>query len=196
MQIKHDVKGTRAEILLAEYHALYRLAEFRMGALDRRVPAAGAAIVAFLSGVPALPDASGFVLLLAIPVSIVWFVRTTINHARSFEDLLRRIEEIERDLNALAGAQLMRFQSSHPSRGRAVGGRTGYETVSAVGLASAVLLGACEFVMESLVMGRIGLSLAYTTALLVVAAYVLVMLSQWRGYRYRAVAQAQSGGPV
>lgn len=171
-------------VLLAEYHALYKLAEFRMGALDRRVPGAGAAIVAFLSGVPALPEASGFVLLLAIPISIVWFVRTTVNHARSFEDLLRRIEQIELTINFVCESELMRFQSSHPSRGRAVGGRTGFETVSAVGLASAIMLGACEMLMQSIGPGTVWVSLLYTNLLMVVAAYVLVYFWIWRKYKY------------
>lgn len=178
---------SKIDVLLAEYNAMYQLAEFRMASLDRRVPAAGAAIVAFLTGVPVLPGPAGAVLLLAIPISVVWFVRTTINHARSFEDLLRRIEYIEQDVNRLAGDTLMAFQSSHPSRGKAVGGRTGFETVSAVGLASALLIGSCEFLLRWAEPEKIWVSMLYTNYLLVIAAYVFVQLRGWLRYEYTAI---------
>jgi len=172
-------------VLTTEYKSLYRLAEFRMASLDRRVPAAGAAIVAFMSSVPVLPEPARVVLLAAIPISLIWFVRTTINHARSFEDLLRRIEQIEHAVNKLAGEVLMTFQSSHPSRGRAVGGRTGFETVSAVGLASALLIGACEYLLRWTGPENLWVSMAYTGYLLVIAAYVLVQIRHWMNYRYQ-----------
>ena len=122
-------KSHHLEALLAEYNALYGLAEFRMGALDRRVPAAGAALLVFIGSVPALPGPAQHILLAAIPASLIWLLRTTINHARSFEDVLRRIEVIEDVLrrieviegavNKLAGETLMCFQTTHPSKGRA-----------------------------------------------------------------------------
>jgi hypothetical protein len=132
----------RIDVLLAEYGTMYALAELRMNSLDKRVPAAGAALVAFLGGVPAVPQSTAWLILVVIPASLIWFLRTAVNHARSFEDAIRRIEQIEGELNALAGADLIRFQSTHPSKGRAVGGRTGVETVLAVLLASSILLGA------------------------------------------------------
>jgi len=173
-------------VLTTEYKALYRLAEFRMASLDRRVPAAGAAIVVFMSSVPMLPEPARAILLAAIPISLIWFVRTTINHARSFEDLLRRIEQIEHAVNRITGEMLITFQSSHPSRGRAVGGRTGFETVSAVGLASALLIGSCEYLVRWMRPEALWVSLAYTGYLLVIAAYVLVQIGSWRKYRYSA----------
>lgn len=175
----------RIGVLLAEYEALYRLAEFRMSALDRRVPAAGAAIVAFLGSVPLLPDPAGMVVLAAIPLSLVWFVRTTVNHARSLEDLLRRIEVIEQAVNGIAGSPLLGFQSHHPSRGSVVGGRTGFETVTAVGLAAALLIGSCLYLAEVAHALEPWVCVLYTGYLLAVAGCILVWLREWRGYRYR-----------
>jgi len=155
-----------------------------MNALDRRVPAAGAAIVAFLGSVPLLPDAAGIVVLAAIPLSLVWFVRTTINHARSLEDLLRGIEGIERAVNAIAKSSLLGFQSDHPSRGTTVGGRTGFETVSAVGLAAVVLIGACSYLADTPGSHPIA-SLFYTGYLIGVTGSILRWLVRWKRYRYR-----------
>jgi len=176
----------RIDVLLAEYHALYRLAEFRMGALDKRVPAAGAAIVAFLSGVPVLPDPAGMVLLVVIPASLIWFVRTTINHARSFEDLIRRIEEIETAVNAIAGEALISFQSTHPSRGKSVGGRTSSETLLSANLASLVLGFVCGItaIYAQVLEGRPLYSyLIYLASILI---YVLVLSINLRRYRFVA----------
>ena len=177
-------------MLLAEYHALYGLAHFRMSALDKRVPAAGAAIVAFLSGVPVLPDPAGLVLLVVIPASLIWFIRTTINHARSFEDLIRRIEQVEKALNAIAGETLISFQSTHPSRGRAVGGRTGFETVSAVGLASALIIGACAYLNKLAEPAATKGGMAYEAYLVFVSVYVLIQLRRWMNYRYTSTDPA------
>lgn len=182
-------------MLLAEYHALYRLAEFRMASLDRRVPLTGAALVAFLGSVPALPGPVGLVLLVFVPASVIWFVRTTINHARSFEDALRRIELLEQRLNLIAGEELIGFQSTHPSRGKATGGRTGTETIEAVGLASALLLGSCGYVAgfyEGL--GPAG-ALAYCGYLAAIAAYVLAWLRHARRYRYAAATETEPPAP-
>jgi len=173
----------RVTVLLAEYNALYRLAEFRMGALDRRVPAAGATIVAFLGSVPLLPEQAGVIVLVAIPISLVWFVRTTINHARSLEDLLRGIEAIEQAINKAARRELITFQSNHPSRGKAVGGRTGFETVSTVGFVSALLIGSCEFLSGGAAVGWV--SLAYSGYLLGVTIAILAWIRRWRRYRYQ-----------
>ena len=130
-------------VLLEEYRALYGLAQFRMAALDRRVPLAGTALALSLGGAFVSPLAVQVVVLLVLPLAVLWLVRTTINHARSFEDALRRIEQIERRINEIAGHPLLAFQSSHPSRGEKVGGRTGTESVLAVVLVSAGGLLAC-----------------------------------------------------
>ena len=176
----------RIDVLLAEYHALYGLAQFRMSALDKRVPAAGAAIVAFLSGVPVLPDPAGLILLVVIPASLIWFVRTTINHARSFEDLIRRIEQVEQSVNAIASETLICFQSTHPSRGRAVGGRTGFETVTAVGLSAVLILGACAFLARRAGVDQVWIHIVYNGYQILIAAYLLRILRRSRRYRYAA----------
>ena len=120
----------RIDVLLAEYHALYGLAQFRMSALDKRVPAAGAAIVAFLSGVPVLPDPAGL------------------------------------------------------SRGKAVGGRTGFETVTAVGLASALIGGTCAYLAWWIHPIEYQTSLAYSTYLATILIHILFLIRSTRKYRY------------
>lgn len=131
--------------LFEEYRVLYGLADFRMRALDRRVPVAGGVLAAFLGGLTALPENAQVMVLLGMPIAVVWFMRTTVNHARSFEDVLRRIEEIEREVNGLLGRNVLRFQSLHPSRRLEVGGRTGRETTGATLWTSMLLLAACAF---------------------------------------------------
>ncbi len=133
--------------LYEEYRALYGLVVFRMTSLDRRAPVTAGALIAAVSAVAVLPAASQPLVLFSLPIALIWFVRTTVNHARSFEDVLRRIEEIELDVNAAVGGRVMRFQSSHPSRGRKTGGRTGAVTVSAVIATSLLLLIAVGYQM-------------------------------------------------
>src|SRR4051812_30540686 len=87
--------------LFEEYRALYSIATFRMTALDRRMPVTAGAMAAVLSGLDVVSRDSQLLLLLGAPLALVWFVRTTVNHARSFEDVLRRIEQIERLVNDL-----------------------------------------------------------------------------------------------
>lgn len=173
------------DVLLAEYEAMYRLAEFRMASLERRVPAAGATIVAFLGVLPLLPESSQWILLLVVPASLVWFVRTTINHARSFEDVLRRIEWIEKRANQLAGVELLGFQSKHPSRGTTVGGRTGVETVGAVMLASAMVLLACLSLSFDGPATRPVAWLGYYGYLCAITVHLARCVGRWRSYRTR-----------
>lgn len=173
------------DVLLTEHRALYELAAFRLSSLDRRVPAAGATLVAFLGSVPMLPLLSKIVLLAVIPASLIWFLRTTLSHARSFEDLLRRIEKIEREVNTRAGEALLTFQSSHPSRGRTVGGRTSFETVSAVVLASALLLGSSLALAADAFASLGPKSSVYAVYVAVIAGYLIALVLDWRTYHYR-----------
>lgn len=183
----------RADILLAEYSALYDLVTFRMSALDRRVPAAGATLLAFTGSAPLLPGPAQITVLAAIPASLVWLLRTTINHARSFEDVLRRIEQIESKLNAIAEEELLRFQSSHPSRLRAVGGRTGTETVLSVVLAGAILLlaAAVSMVHAGVPVTWVAWYLGYLVS---TAGYLAWLLIGWTRYRSVAGVIAVSDG--
>lgn len=101
----------RIDVLLEEYRALYALVQFRMTALDRRVPLAGSTLAFSLGGAFIAPLHVQIVVLVVLPLAVLWLVRTTINHARSFEDALRRIEQIEVRVNELASEELMAFQS-------------------------------------------------------------------------------------
>jgi hypothetical protein len=174
-------------VLLAEYRAVYDLALFRLASLDRRVPLTGSALAGALGAVLVLPSQTQLFILIAMPLALIWFVRTTINHARSFEDALRRIEQIEKRVNALAGAELIRFQSQHPSRGKATGGRTGRETIAAALIASGLLLVGCSWVVLSI-------GLAPPVPMLVVcycgyvALYLLSVAARLGRYRYEKLA--------
>src|SRR5262249_55980450 len=131
------------EILKEEYRCLYDLAVVRVGALDHRALVATGALLTFLGSFAAGGAEGRLALLLGVALGIVWFVRPRRTHARAFEDAIRRIDAIERSVNDLAGRKLMLFQSSHPSRGKTVGGRTGTETMMAAVVTSLVLLAAC-----------------------------------------------------
>src|SRR5947207_3388849 len=87
--------------LFEEYRALYSLATFRMAALDRRMPVTAGAVAAVMGGLDVVSRDSQLLILLGSPLALVWFVRATVNHARSFEDVLRRIEQIELSVNEL-----------------------------------------------------------------------------------------------
>lgn len=182
-----ESKHTKISILLEEYRALYQLVLFRMGSLDRRAPVATATLSAFLASIAVLPPAAQMVLLVGLPLSVVWLVRTTINHARSFEDALRRIEEIEVAVNTLSKAELLRFQSSHPSRGWTVGGRTARETINAVITGAVVLLGACLYLFLMLE-DRAGIDGLYPALIALVAGHLFVRAVTLSGYRYSAGA--------
>lgn len=181
---KNSDQSSRAiNILLEEYKALYGLVTFRMSSLDRRVPIASAALATFLGSIAAVPPASQAIFLIGLPLAQLWLVRTTINHARSFEDVLRRIDEIERKINDLAGEPLLLFQSRHPSGGRATGGRTGAETVKTVYTSSMLMLGACVYLASM----HPGLSLvlhAYGVACGVIGLHLSMSMLALRRYRY------------
>ena len=170
--------------LYEEYRVLYGLVVFRMTALDRRAPVTAGALIAAVSAVDVLPAASQPLVLFSLPVALIWFVRTTVNHARSFEDVLRRIEEIERDVNAAVGGRVMRFQSSHPSRGRQTGGRTGAVTVSAVIAMSLLLLATAGFRMCQRRLLPLAGEIAYGTFLSGVGLWSLRQAMALRRYRY------------
>lgn len=176
-------RASTLPLLLEEYRQLYDLIRFRLEALDRRTPIAGATLVAGLVGASSVGLTAQLTLLAAIPLSLLWWLATTINHARSFEDALRRVEAIEREINRLAGRPVLIFQSSHPSRGKRVGGRTGEHAVQAVLAASAVLLGGCLTIASELPMHAYAKS-GYASAIAVLAGLLLGMFARLRLYRY------------
>lgn len=130
---------------LEEFRALYQLAVFRLAALDQRLPLTVGTFSAVLISVQMLPEPTRMLVLWATPPALVWLMRATVNHARSFEDALRRIEEIETRVNELLGAEVLGFQSHHPSRGKAVGGRTGREAVVGVEVSILLLLSTAAY---------------------------------------------------
>lgn len=135
----HRLRDAELTAIFEEYRAMYDLALFRLNALDKRAPLTVAAFASVLVSLQSLPVAAQLLALLFLPPSLIWLMRTAVNHARSFEDALRRIEYLEASANQRLGTPLLGFQSNHPSRGREIGGRTGRETILAV-LASILLL--------------------------------------------------------
>lgn len=172
-------------ILLEEYRQLYALALFRLGVLDQRVPIVGATLIGLLASMAVLPAAVQPIVFLGLPLSLLWFVRTTINHARSFEDALRRIDEIERAVNGHARAELLQFQSRHPSRGISVGGRTGTESIEAVLAASALILAGCLHLAAATWPIESESRAIYGVFLAAVAAALILMRRGLVRYRYR-----------
>lgn len=167
-------------IQLEEYRVLYGLLALRVQAIERRVPLIGASlagIVATISNVA--PEGRAF-LFWSIPVALIWFVRTTISHTRSLEDLLRRIEEIERAVNARVKAELLAFQSSHPSRGVFVGGRTSGESILASLLWCGILLVGAGSLHEFAEAEEI----LFVSYLIGVGLYLLLMVGRYARYRY------------
>lgn len=177
---------TRLWVLAQEYRALYTLVGHRIASLERRVPIVGSVIAAVLGSFAILPDESRLLLLLVLPIIAVWYLRTTISHARSFEDLIRRIDEIEQQSNAIAQSDLILFQSQHPSRGRAVGGRTGTETSRSIFVLTLVLLLSAGWLGASVVLAE--LLPAYWTYLACCGTYASLLVVQLRRYRYRRIS--------
>lgn len=180
--------GGQVQVLLEEYRQLYELVRFRLAALDQRVPLAGVALVAALAGIGSLTVPMQVVFLVAIPLSLLWWLTMTATHARSFEDALRRIEEIEQRVNRLCGEELLVFQSSHPGRGQ-VGGRTGQQTVQAVLTASAIVLGACGILADG-VIGNSHWLIVFDALLAVIGAALLAHTSRLQRYAYKGTENA------
>ncbi|MCA9303415.1 MAG: hypothetical protein KC996_04770 [Phycisphaerales bacterium] len=181
-----DFRRLQLNAILSEYNALYKLAEYRLNALDRRIPAISGLLAAFMGSVPVLPEESQLLALIAVPVSLIWLVRTTTNHARSFEDALRAIEWHEHQMNALLGRDVIGFQSRHPSKGRSVGGRTGTESVYAVSTAACLILALSAYIAYSHI-GIVGYPLlAYALFFLLVFGLVVRTIQVWRIYRFPA----------
>lgn len=119
-------------MLMEEHRALYGLLSFRLAAVERSLPIAGGTLAAILSGSASLPPETQRVVLLAMPAALLWLMRTTCAHARSKEDVVRRLGELEGAVNHIAGEELLAFQSRHPNRGQHVSGRSGGTTVFGV----------------------------------------------------------------
>jgi len=174
----------RIGVLIEEYRALYKLATFRMMTLDRRVLLAWAALAAFLASFFAVAPVGQQALLIALPFAIIWLNRTTIGHARSFEDVIRRIDEIERIVNRIAGEELLAFQSRHPSKSVAVGGRTGTETVRTVFATALSMLGVAAYLQGLVLESGPALFIAYAVLCATAALHITIAVVMFRRYRY------------
>lgn len=184
----------RVQVLLEEYKALYSLLTFRLGAIDQRIPLAAGTLVALLSSSSNFSHDQRLALLLGLPASCVWLQSTIVLHARSKEDVLRRIDEIERSINGLAAEELLLFQSRHPNRRRFVGGRSGFGSVLAVfGLSIvAVVVALLMFLREfSVCLWVIG---AYSTY--VAVAVIELCRATFQLHRYRSLKAPPPGPPV
>lgn len=183
----------QADIVLHEYEALYALIQLRLGALEKRAMLAWAALGAFITGLASLPPEYRLAIAVATPPALVWLFRTTVNHARSLEDAFRRVEAVERHINRLAGVTLLAFQSRHPSRGRAVGGRTGSESIFAVLTTAFIVLVFCGlFVWPELHQRDPRQAASLIAYLWLVAAYLGYTVWRWGRYRYQPESSTES----
>jgi len=136
-------RRAQIDILLEEYRSLNRLLLFRLAAMDRRLPVTVGFFTLTAVSLVAVPHDLRIAILLVTPLGVSWFVRTTAQHARAKEDHLRRIDEIERLINSLAGAELLVFQSRHPNRLASTSGRTGQVTMTATACSGIFILFFC-----------------------------------------------------
>jgi hypothetical protein len=143
MEQPHQIaEAQEVAAMLEEYRALYSLLVFRLGALEQRLATALAAFVAALGAATVMPAPARLLVFVGLPLGLVWYVRSTVGHARAKQDVKLRIAEIEESVNALIGTDAITFQSRHPSRGRVAAGRTGRELVMSVYLGALALLAA------------------------------------------------------
>lgn len=175
----------RVGILLDEFRSLYGLLSFRLSAVDSRLPVAGGALGAVLGSFRALPPDTRSVVLLVMPPALTWLMRSTVNHSRSKEDVLRRIDEIERQVNQIAGEELLAFQSRHPGRGRTVSGRSGSSTVFAVLTCCLAGLASCAFLLGTTVLVTPPIWWTYWSLLALSALDLLRSVFRLRRYRYQ-----------
>lgn len=138
-----QIEDAQLRVVFEEYRALYTLLVFRLGTMEQRLPIIAAILSATLGGTSALPPQVQSLIFIALPPALIWFLRTTVGHARSKHDIKTRIDEIERHVNRVMGAELLAFQSRHPSRGRVTAGRSGRELVLSVYFAALALLAGC-----------------------------------------------------
>ena len=170
-------------VLLEEYRALYGLLQFRMETIDRRMPLVAGGLGALLLGIPSLPAVSAVVALMILPATVAWAVVATFSHARAKEDHLRRIAEIEVEVNELAGRQLLVFQSRHPGQARYVGGRSGRAATAAVATSAFSVLAACGVFFAG-IQPSTRILAAYVAYVGVSAGTIAANLVRLRRYRY------------
>lgn len=176
---------TRIQILLEEYRALYSLLTFRLTAMDRRLPAIGGTLAGILGSTTAMPDATRVAFLLGLPIALLLFFLSTVQHARSKEDHLRRIDEIERLVNGLVGEELLVFQSHHPNKARYTGGRTGFGSVLTILSTCLLMLAGCVYTIQASRLNSSGQLASYAAYTFVCAAIMLITARRLHRYRYQ-----------
>lgn len=175
----------RIQILLEEYRALYSLLTFRLTAMDRRLPVIGGTLAGILGSTTAMPDPTRVAFLLGLPIALVTLFLSTVQHACSKEDHLRRIDEIERLVNGLVGEELLVFQSRHPNKARYTGGRTGFGSVLAVLSTCLLMLAACVYTIQASRLNSTVELASYAAYSLVCAAIMLIATHRLHRYRYQ-----------
>jgi len=173
----------KIDILLSEYESLYSLYSIRVSAIEKRIPIAAVILVSFLSSITLIPEQSKVIFLCGIPLSLIYLIRTTVFHIYSFEDLLRRVDEIECKVNQIAGEELIIFESQHPSKGLTVGGRTGRESVNAILLLSIGVLFSCGYLFSELKYCN-SIKYIYYISLTVETAYLIIFVVKSKKYKY------------
>jgi len=158
--------------------------------MDRRLPVAGGTLGVPLGSVTVMPPDTKLIFLLGLPVALAWLLRTTANHAGAKEDHLRRIDEIERLVNQIAGEELLVFQSRHPNKQLTVSGRTGVGTILAVFSAFLTMLAGCGYLFHFLARQDPITAAAYYIYLACVGAYQALSVAKLRRYRYRKLPPA------
>lgn len=163
---------------------MYGLLAFRLAAVDQRLPLIGGALLAVVGSLDSLPDAGRRGVLFVTPLALAWLLRLTVYHARSKEDVLRRIDEIERHVNQIAGEELLLFQSRHPSRARTTAGRSGMGTVlSVLWFCAAGLLG-CLALIANQRNSEPHVLVGYAAYVSIVAVDLVHVVIRLRRYRY------------
>jgi len=173
----------KLNILITEYNSLYSLYTFRIQAIEKRLPMAAVILSAFLGVLTTLPSDVRIVFYIGIPISLIYVLRTASIHVRSFEDSLRRIDEIENQINNLVGENLIRFQSNHPSKVKTVGGRTSRELILSIMAMTVLVIFACIYLYALEDYDR-NTNILYVTLLIVIMIFQLQSARQLFQYKY------------
>lgn len=186
----HLTSLERTSLLLEEYRALYGLLTFRLGAIDQRILLVAGTLVALVGSLSTLAVEQRLAVLLGLPAGCVWLYHTTLLHTRSKEDLLRRIDLIERQVNRLAGEEMLVFQSRHPNRKGSVGGRSGFGSVVGILAVSVCLIVGGVFLFWREFPERRVLVIAYSSYALLTLVALFDGTARLAGYRSTKSTQA------
>lgn len=148
-----QLAAMRIRLLVEEYRAVNQLLLFRLEAMEQRLPLTAAGIGALLLAAAALPPISQVILLIGLPFTILFWVRSILFHALSKEDAKDRIREIEQEAAVLCHGPVLRFQTKHPSATGPVGGRTAAQAIFLAVVVGSIALVVCHTLFSTLVSG-------------------------------------------